>query len=68
VIGVLIVDDNPIVRAALRAYLDGADDVRVVGEAGIGREALALPARSRPAVTLLDHRFGHVAVGHGAQP
>jgi DNA-binding NarL/FixJ family response regulator len=56
-IDVLIVDDNPIVRAALRAYLEGTDEVRVIGEAGNGREALAIATRSRPTVTLLDHRM-----------
>ena len=54
---VLIVDDNPIVRAALRDFLAGSDEVRVVGEAADGREALAAARRLRPAVTLLDHRM-----------
>jgi DNA-binding NarL/FixJ family response regulator len=56
-IDVLIVDDNPIVRAALRGFLDGTDEVRVVAEAGDGREALAATRRLRPAVTLLDYRM-----------
>jgi DNA-binding NarL/FixJ family response regulator len=57
VIDVLIVDDNPIVRAALRGYLDGTDETRVVGEAGDGSIALQLAHRLRPAVTLLDYRM-----------
>jgi DNA-binding NarL/FixJ family response regulator len=56
-IDVLIVDDNPIVRAALRGFLDGTGSVRVVAEAGDGRQALAFGRRLRPAVTLLDHRM-----------
>jgi DNA-binding NarL/FixJ family response regulator len=56
-VGVLIVDDNPIVRAALRAYLGGADDVRVLAEAGHGQEAVNLARRLNPTVTLLDHRM-----------
>ncbi|MEV6343988.1 response regulator transcription factor [Actinoplanes sp. NPDC051851] len=56
-IDVLIVDDNPIVRSAIRAFLGGADDVRVVGEASDGRTALAAVQRLRPTVTLLDHRM-----------
>jgi DNA-binding NarL/FixJ family response regulator len=56
-IEVLIVDDNPIVRAALRHFLNGNDDVRVVGEAADGREAVAVARRLHPAVTLLDHRM-----------
>jgi DNA-binding NarL/FixJ family response regulator len=56
-IEVLVVDDNPIVRGALRGFLDGCDDVRVVGEAGDGREAVATARRLRPTVTLLDYRM-----------
>nr|WP_221381553.1 response regulator transcription factor [Actinoplanes polyasparticus] len=56
-IDVLIVDDNPIVRAAIRIYLDGDDDIQVVGEASDGRTALSAVQRLRPAVTLLDHRM-----------
>lgn len=56
-IDVLIVDDNPIVRMAIRAFLDAADDIRVVGEAADGRTAIATAQRLRPTVTLLDHRM-----------
>jgi DNA-binding NarL/FixJ family response regulator len=56
-IGVLVVDDNPIVRAALKGFLDGTDEVQVVAEASDGREALHAARRLHPAVTLLDHRM-----------
>lgn len=56
-IGVLIVDDNPIVRGALRGILDGDDGLRVLAEATNGQEALHAARRLRPAVTLLDHRM-----------
>ncbi len=56
-IDVLIVDDNPIVRAALRGVLAGADQVRVVAEAEDGQQALAEARRLRPTVTLLDYRM-----------
>ena len=39
-IRVLLVDDHPVVRAGLRALIDGFDDVSVVEEAGDGRQAL----------------------------
>ncbi|MFI5912389.1 LuxR C-terminal-related transcriptional regulator [Dactylosporangium sp. NPDC051541] len=56
-ITVLVVDDNPIVRTALRDYLDAADDVTVVAEAADGLEALSEARRTGPTVTLLDHRM-----------
>ncbi|MFB9442868.1 response regulator transcription factor [Dactylosporangium vinaceum] len=56
-ITVLVVDDNPIVRTALRTYLDAAAGVSVVAEAADGLEALAEARRTAPAVTLLDHRM-----------
>ncbi|MFC0527154.1 response regulator [Phytohabitans kaempferiae] len=56
-IDVMIVDDNPIVRMALRGYLAGAEDVTVVGEATDGRTAVTTAQRLRPDVTLLDHRM-----------
>ena len=57
VITVMVVDDNPIVRDALRCFLDGSEGVRVVAEASHGQEAAILARRLRPRVTLLDHRM-----------
>ncbi len=56
-IDVLIVDDNPIVRSALRTFLAADPDIRVTGEAADGRTALTTAQRLRPAVTILDHRM-----------
>ncbi|MET0496068.1 MAG: response regulator transcription factor [Actinoplanes sp.] len=56
-IDLLVVDDNPVVRAAVHGFLAGQDEVRVIGEAADGREALRLAHRLRPAVTLLDYRM-----------
>ncbi|MGW0073241.1 response regulator transcription factor, partial [Streptosporangium sandarakinum] len=39
-IGVLIADDDPLVRAGLAMMLGGAPDIRVVAEAGDGTEVL----------------------------
>jgi DNA-binding NarL/FixJ family response regulator len=57
VIDLVVVDDNPVVRAAVHAFLAGQDEVQVVAEAADGREALHLVRRHRPAVTLLDYRM-----------
>jgi DNA-binding NarL/FixJ family response regulator len=56
-ITVLIVDDNPIVRSAIRGFLGTSDEVQVIGEASDGRTAVATAQRLRPTVTLLDHRM-----------
>jgi DNA-binding NarL/FixJ family response regulator len=53
-IRVLVVDDHPIVRQGLVSVLSDEEDLEVVGEAGSGREAIALAARLRPDVVLLD--------------
>ena len=42
----LIADDHTVVRAGLRALLDGEPDLDVVGEAGSGEEAVHLAARA----------------------
>lgn len=54
---VLIVDDEPPARDRLRQLLDETGEHEIVGEAGNGREALAVAARSAPDVVLLDIRM-----------
>ena len=56
---VLLVDDHPVVRSGLRAVLDAAETLQVVGEAATGEEALALAAHLRPDVVLCDLRLGN---------
>lgn len=53
-IEILIADDHGVLRAGLRALLNGEGDLRVVGEAGSGDETLALAAELRPDIVLLD--------------
>lgn len=55
---VLLVDDHPVVRSGLRAVLDTADAVRVVGEAATGEEAIDLAGHLHPDVVLCDLRLG----------
>lgn len=56
-VDVLIVDDDPLVRAGLTMMLGGAPDIRVVAEAGDGAEVPALVDRHRPHVVLMDIRM-----------
>ncbi|KUL27176.1 response regulator [Actinoplanes awajinensis] len=56
-IGLLIVDDHPVVRDGLRGMFAGDDRFTVLGEAGDGREALAVAAAVGPDVILMDLRM-----------
>jgi DNA-binding NarL/FixJ family response regulator len=53
-IRVVLADDHNLVRAGIRALLERLPGVEVVGEASDGREALALVAREKPDLALLD--------------
>jgi DNA-binding NarL/FixJ family response regulator len=53
-ITVLLAEDHTIVREGLRKMLELETDIRVVGEAGDGRETVALVKQLRPEVVLMD--------------
>lgn len=50
----LLADDHILVRAGLRALLDGIEGITVVAEADNGEQAVALAAQHRPDIVLLD--------------
>ncbi|MEV8310896.1 response regulator transcription factor [Streptomyces flavidovirens] len=56
-IRLLIVDDDPLVRAGLTFMLGGADDIDIVGEAANGSEAAAMTDLHHPDVVLMDIRM-----------
>jgi DNA-binding NarL/FixJ family response regulator len=56
-IGILICDDQALVRAGFRKLLEAAPGVEVVGEAEDGLQAVELAARRAPAVVMMDIRM-----------
>ncbi|KUN96853.1 response regulator [Streptomyces caeruleatus] len=54
---VLLVDDEPLVRAGLRAVLEAQPDIKVVGEAADGAAVIPLVRRLRPVVVAMDVRM-----------
>lgn len=52
--GILIADDHGVLRAGLRALLNAERDLKVIGEAADGPEALRLANELQPDIVLLD--------------
>ena len=56
-IGVVVADDQAIVRAGFRMLIDTEPDLAVLGEAANGAEAVAVARRTSPDVVLMDIRM-----------
>jgi len=56
-IGVLLADDQRLVRTGFRMILERTPDIDVVGEAGDGNEAISVSQTLRPDVVLMDIRM-----------
>ena len=57
VIGVVLVDDQALLRAGFRMILDAEPDIHVLGEAADGDQGAALVAATNPDVVLMDVRM-----------
>jgi NarL family two-component system response regulator LiaR len=57
---IFLVDDHPMVRAGLAGMIQGEPGLRLVGEAGDGREAVRLIPPCQPDVVLLDLVMPHL--------
>lgn len=53
-ISVLLVDDHALVRRGFRRMLEDDPEIKVIGEASDGEEAVRLAIELRPAVTVMD--------------
>jgi DNA-binding NarL/FixJ family response regulator len=56
-IGVVVVDDQALVRGGFRVLVDSASDLAVLGEASNGAEAVELVRATHPDVVLMDVRM-----------
>ena len=53
-IDILLVEDHAQVRKLLRQMIETYDDLKVVGEAGDGEEAVLIAAKLKPAAVVMD--------------
>ena len=56
-IGVLLVDDQPLLRMGFRLILEGEDDLEILGEASDGADGVRQAIKLKPDVVLMDVRM-----------
>jgi NarL family two-component system response regulator LiaR len=54
IIRIIVVDDHDLVREGLAIFLETCDDIKLVGQAASGHEAIELCAQVHPNVVLMD--------------
>jgi DNA-binding NarL/FixJ family response regulator len=59
-IRVLLADDHAIVRVGVRAVLESANDIEIIGEATGGREAVTMTEQLAPDVVVMDLSMGEM--------
>src|SRR5208337_1525888 len=71
----LIVDDEPLARKRIGAFLKDMPDISVIGECGTGREAIKVIREKSPDLLFLDIQMPEVggfdvlqAIGKGKMP
>lgn len=62
-IRIVLVDDHPVVRAGLRALIEGQKDLTVVAEADRLQQAVAVVTQQQPDVVLMDLNLGDNQAG-----
>ncbi len=66
-VGIVLVDDHAVVRQGLRSILERERDLVVLGEASTSAEGMALVARVRPQIVLLDLKLSTSSDSEGLQ-
>jgi DNA-binding NarL/FixJ family response regulator len=56
-IRVVIADDHPVLRLAVRKRLEAEGDIEVLAEAGSGEEAIAIVRAVHPDLVILDYQM-----------
>lgn len=56
-IGVMVVDDHPLMRVGIAAIINARKDMTVVAQAGTGEESVQLFRQEKPDITLMDLRL-----------
>ncbi len=59
-INVLIADNHPLIREGLSKILSLNDDIKIIGEARDGREAVKMTMKTHPDVVLMDINMPHM--------
>lgn len=59
-INVLIADDHPLIREGLSKILSLNEDIKIIGEARDGREAVKMTMKTHPDVVLMDINMPHM--------
>jgi len=67
-IKVMLVEDHNLVRAGIRAVIDGQSDIQVIAEATEGREAIRLARANCPDVAVVDVAMPNMSAASVRRP